>query len=144
MMMMVMMAIMHWYYSLSMQAQEKMPSYKNVSRGLGNGYFKRIQFVKIKNKSLVTLPPHLLYFPFKYQGTNSPWSSPAQEGIPCIPHNYSCYWPQIHQPESNLGYLAETLRNVKPVSLASVEPHHYQFCVVHRRFHPKSNHSRAR
>lgn len=80
MMMMVMMGIMHQCYSLSMQAQEKMPSYKNVSRGLVNGYFKRIQFVKIKNKSLMTLPPHLLYFPFKYQGTNSPWSNVATSG----------------------------------------------------------------
>lgn len=77
---MMMMVTMHRCYSLSMQAQEKMPSYKNVSRGSVNGYFKRIQFVKIKNKSLMTLPSHLLYFPFKYQGKNSPWSFAATSG----------------------------------------------------------------
>lgn len=61
-----------------------------------------------------------------------------------IPHNYSCYWPQVHRRESNLGYLAETLRRVLSVSLASVGLHHRQSCVVYLCLNPKSNHSEAR
>lgn len=61
-----------------------------------------------------------------------------------IPHNYSCYWPQVHQRESSLGYLAEALRSVLSVSLASGGLHHRQSCVVYLCLNPKSNHSKAR
>lgn len=61
-----------------------------------------------------------------------------------IPHNYSCYWPRLHQRESGLGYLAEALRRALSVALASVTLHHRQSCVVYLCLNPRSNHSKAR
>lgn len=60
-----------------------------------------------------------------------------------IPHNYSCYWPQVHQRESNLGYLAEALRRVLSVSLASVGLHHHQSCVVYLCLNPSKQSQRG-
>lgn len=61
-----------------------------------------------------------------------------------IPHNYSCYWPQVHKRESSLGCLAEALRRVLSVSLASVELRYHQSCVVYLCLNTESNHSEAR
>lgn len=92
----------------------------------------------------MTLPSRQFYFPLQYDGINYPsWSDIVTSGKHTF-HIIIVVTGPVHQQESCLGYLAEALRRVLSVSLASAVLHHRQSCVVYLCFNPKSNHSEAR
>lgn len=113
---------------------------KNMCNVLTNDiYFKRNNpCLKSPSHEMTAFPPILFSFTiWGHKLSFLEWQCYLRKAH--IPHNYSCYWPQVHQWESNLGYLAEAPRRVLSVSLASVGPHHQQSCVVYLCLNPKSN-----
>ena len=89
----------------------------------------------------MTLLSRQFYFPLQYDGINySSWSDTVTSGKAHIPHNYSWYWPLVHQWISNLGYLAAALKRALSLSLAGVGLQHRQSCVVYLCLNPEQSH----